>query len=377
MLDEYKSKEWHIWDFPDEVRICFSDEFREYLFKTLKKVCGSRYGLSKILELHPMTVKEYELGKSSHDRPVFISVFVLKKLIEILRKSSASLLIDEVEKHIVEMRLEGGRSLIVYDPILPIKESVQLYSFAAHMIGDGCASKEGVPFYCGTDRELIELFKKDLRIFGKIETKEFTRKDGVIYISYPTVIARIVQHLLRVRFTKPDEIPVRLFETRDEYKIVFIRSFYDDEGSVTIGKIYLTQKSKRILEQIKSLLKPLGIETSKIYHKEKTGAHQFIILTHSYEKFHSLIGFQHSKRKKRLEELILKRHSKPIPIKHRVLDLLKKSHPLTKYSIASSLDLRIESIHEALSSLKEEGEISYHYANSRKPALWYPKVSDV
>jgi len=365
--------EWHIWDFPDNVRIYFTDEFKKYVFETLKKICRSRYRLAKILELHPVTVKQYELGKSTYGRTVFMPVFVLKKLIEILKKSKFYSIIDEIEKHITKMRLKGGKSSVVYNPTLPIKESEKLYSFTAHMMGDGCASICNA-YYCGPDRELIESFKKDLEMFGKIETRQFVRQDGTIhgtvYLYFPTVIARIVQHILDVRFTKPNRVPERIFAASNACKTAFLRAFYDDEGCVSVKKIFLTQKSRRILKQIQILLKSLNIQTGKI-SKSNTGF-KFVVKVESYENFYDSIKFEHFKKQKRLENIIIKRRSKPMSIKYRVLDLLKKNYPLTKYDISSSLGLRIESVHEALSSLHEEDKISGQYVSSRKPNLWFP-----
>ncbi|MEK6909846.1 MAG: hypothetical protein AABW61_02085 [Candidatus Aenigmatarchaeota archaeon] len=79
------------------------------------------------------------------------------------------------------------------------------------------------------------------------------------------------------------------------------------------------------------------------------------------------------KKKIRLEEVIIKRRSKPTPIKYKVLGLVQRIYPLTTYKIATELDLRIESVREAVSSLHEEGKISREYVSSRKPRLWYPK----
>lgn len=88
---------------------------------------------------------------------------------------------------------------------------------------------------------------------------------------------------MQIKFTRPHSIPKKLFETIDEFKIAFTRAFYDDEGSVSNGKIYLTQKSKNILLQIKSLLNSLGINSGRIL-KGVTG-YRFVILTKSYERF--------------------------------------------------------------------------------------------
>jgi len=193
-------------------------------------------------------------------------------------------------------------------------------------------------------------------------------------LRFPTVISNIIQHILKVKFTKPDKIPDSIFGAPDECKVAFVRAFFDDEGSVTCGRIYFTQKSKNILEQLKLLLKSLNIETSKIYHKKKTNAHQFIILASSYEKFYSLIKPHHNKKFKLLKELIEKRRSKPVPIKHRVLNLLQKEYPLTADVIASKLNLNLKSVIEALCSLHEEGKIARQFISSRKPRLWYPRV---
>lgn len=132
------------------------------------------------------------------------------------------------------------------------------------------------------------------------------------------------------------------------------------------------KKSKRILEEIKLLLKSLGIETCKI-GETQTKCHRFVIRTAFFAEFYDLIKFEHLKKKKRLEALIEKIKSKPIPIKYKVLDLLQKTYPLTSYMIESQLGLRRESVIEAVCSLYEEGKISKEYVSSRKPRLWYPK----
>jgi len=364
--------EWHVWDFPDNIRVYFKDEFREWLFKRLKEICGSRYRLAKILNLHPMTIKQYELGHSTYNLSVYVPVSFVKRIIHIFKGLFTDDILSNLEKNIVAYRIRAGWP--VYNPILPIKERPEIYSIIGHLLGDGCASKNSLPFYCNKCEELISGFRNSLKVFGRVEIKLFIRKDGVKYLSFPTVIARILQHIFNIKFTHPDSLPERLFKTTSENKAAFIRAFYDDEGCVS-KKIYITQKSKHLLKQLKDLLLSMDIKTGKIYKKRT--AHQFIILTESYENFQNLIPFTHPKKSKRLIEMMNRRRLKPIPLKHKVLQLITKEPSITKYYVVEKFGVNKNAAIEALLSLKEEGKITGEYTGWQRPYLWYPTKSNV
>jgi len=138
--------EWHIWDLPDNVRVYFTNEFRIEFFNKLKGICGSRYRLAKLLNLHCMTIKEYELGHSSTGSEIYISAKVIRRIIQIFRKDLGDIIPNKLESKIIAYRSKGGWS--VRKPILPIKESPELYSLAFHLICDGCDSAKNMPYYC-------------------------------------------------------------------------------------------------------------------------------------------------------------------------------------------------------------------------------------
>ncbi len=362
--------EWHIWDFPDGIRVNFTSEYRQKLFIRLKEICGSRYALAKILNLHPMTVKEYELGKSSTNRPVFVPVKFIKD-IKMNFKGSLTEEFIEMENFILSYRCKN-KGLFVNRPILPIKESPYLYSVAIHVLADGCASKRNLPYYCNKNKTLVKNFIKDLEIFGEVQKRTFRRSDGQLYIYFATAITRILEYILNVKFVRPESLPGVLINASNENKIASLRAFMDDEGSVSGGKIYVTQKSKQVLEQLKDLFEFLEIKTSKIYRKQY--GYQFIILSESHEAYYKIISFYHPKKKKRLHDIVRKKQLRGIPIKYKVLNVVAKQQPMNTREVSNTLNLPLNSVREALTTLREEGKLLNRTINSRKPKIWFTRA---
>lgn len=363
--------EWHVWDFPDEIRINFTAEFRQRLFIRLKEVCGSRYALAKSLNLHPMTVKEYELARSTTNLPVLLPVKFIKA-IKMNFGESLTKEFEEMENFILSYRCKN-KGLFVHKPILPIKESPSLYSTAIHILADGCASKRNLPYYCNKNKTLIKNFIKNLEIFGEVQQRYFTRSDGQLYIYFATAISRILEFLLCVKFVRPESFPEILIKASSENRIASLRAFMDDEGSVTGGKIYVTQKSAHILTELKELFDSFNIKTSKIYKKQY--GHQFIILSESHEAYYKIISFDHPKKKKRLYDIVRKKQLRGIPIKYRVLDIVTKRNLMNTREVANTLNLPLDSVREALTTLKTEGKLLNQTTNSRKPKIWFTKAS--
>ncbi len=372
-------KEWHIWDFPDNIMVYFKEEFRLRLYTKLKEICGTRDEIARRLESNKETIKSsLFLGeRDGHKSYTFIKI--IKKIVEVFGLHLGNDFLDEMDKNVVAYRSWNGWS--VTNPILPIKESPQLYSVAFHLIGDGNASKRHSPFYCGPDKELIEEFERCLQIFGDVEVKRKIRLfNGLMVTYFPKAVADILSHIMRIRFTHPDSLPKHIFGAPLECKAAAIRAFVDDEGCVS-DNLCITQKSKDILEQIKILLTSLGIETGKICNNKK-GIHKLYIFSEDYEKYLKIIGFNHLRKRSLLENLIKERDFRrekfvSNQIQYKILNILKESYPLTKYELANKLNINYDSALDALLNLRRKNLVIGKFVNENKPYRWYPKALNV
>src|SRR3989338_9361234 len=131
--------EWHIWDFPDTVRVYFNDKFRIELFELIK--CGdSRVNIAKKFGVSTSIIKSYfQTGKDSDGLKTYIPVKIIKKIPEVMEISTDSEFMHKLERNIVAYRARNGKP--VKNPIFPIKETPEIYSIVAHMICDGTAGK--------------------------------------------------------------------------------------------------------------------------------------------------------------------------------------------------------------------------------------------
>lgn len=92
-------KEWHVWDFPDNIRIYLIDEFREWLFNELKGVCGTRAEISRRLGLHTSVVKSYlQTGYDSGGLKIYIPIKSIKKIIETFHSQLGTTFLEKLEK---------------------------------------------------------------------------------------------------------------------------------------------------------------------------------------------------------------------------------------------------------------------------------------
>jgi len=370
--------EWHIWNFPDNIRVYFTDEFRELLFTELKRICGTTTEIANQLKTNKETIRNclkrgYRKNRKNGLSRSYISVELIKEIIEEFGNRFGKDFLLRLEENIVAYRSWNGWS--VTNPILPVKETPQFYSVVFHIIGDGNASLRHSPFYSNTCKDLTERFKKNLQIFGKVETKENLREDDLVKVYFPKAVTDIASHILEIKFTHK-VIPKRIFDSSIECRISAVRAFVDDEGCVS-NTLSITQKSEHILKQIKELLNSLGIRTGKIC--ENSGIHRLYIFSEGHERYLKTIDFDHRKKHYLLEKMINERKIrkdtiKTSQIKYKVLKLLEEVFPLTKHDVANILGISSDCALGALLNLKEHREITGRFVRNNKPYLWYLKV---
>lgn len=353
-------RHWHIWDFPDSVYVFIKDETREKFFSLLYEKFGSRRRFARFLNLDPSTVKELHKGFSKKNGKVYIQYmpnWILKKSKGFLTNN----IIKLIECSILAYRARAGSA--VKNPILPIKESPTLYRLASHIMGDGSASKGKMPYYSNTCKELLKEFKNDLKYFGESSLIEYMNNNKVTLISFPKVIADVVQYILKISFIKRNRLSPYLFNASKACKAAAVRAFFDDEGTVsTVLGVY--QSNFRLMIEIKTLLNQFSISSGVISERLKKGRkphYTFAIKRSSFIKFKKLIGFNHPVKNEKLKFAIRTKLRKKRYRKIEVIDEIVynnlKNEPKTTLDIANNAKFTLGHMLNHLKRLKNEGKI--------------------
>jgi len=131
-------REFHIWDFPDNIYILIEEKIRNIVFSKIYSYYGSKRKAAKSLMLDLKTIRDYERAfsiKHKIKHPQYISISFFKKVIHLFNQQ----FLNKIEKNINAISTRNG--LDITNPILPIKESSSLYRIIAHILADGSASK--------------------------------------------------------------------------------------------------------------------------------------------------------------------------------------------------------------------------------------------
>ena len=302
-------KTWHILDFPGTTYVYLQENFREEFFKSIFERVGGKRPYARFLGLGQMTVKHYHKGYFYKNGTKYLQSIPVS-----LFKKSFGLMDDELREKLennIHLLKAHGKSIPVLNPKLPINESPAFYRIVAHMIGDGSAPKNHSPYYANTSKELREQFIEDLSIFVQVTVHE-TKTTTTPIVCFPKVITDVLAHILDIKFTHPDKIPRNIFYSSDDCKSAFLRALFDDEGTISTN-LAISMNNFNLVNEIKSLVNNLGIETSKVITKKnRLGRDNFYfsIKSKSFEIFRDKIGFFHPKKKNNLDAAINRKYRK-------------------------------------------------------------------
>lgn len=261
-----------------------------------------------------------------------LPISTLQKIIELSKFKW-----DEVENNVISLR--AGRNRGEVSIKFPIRINRSLGLITGHIIGDGSIDKRySQVFYTNQNKELAhefylnmqEIFGVDGRIWsqradfynGSKWIKRVNAIDDIpdkmqIGLFYPSIVGKIL-HVILGKFAagKRKYITKQILDSVEEFKIGLIASFFDDEGSVQADHhlVRFYQNSKKILDQIRLMLKEIKIGSNPIRHYYKTGKkrHYFSITGYkNYYLFYKLVGCTSSNKRREFETLIGKvRNSK-------------------------------------------------------------------
>ena len=290
-----KPKEFHIWDFPDNVYIDINQSYKRKLYQKLEEQYKNMKSISEALNYYPSSIREFFIKDK---KKKFLPNNILKTLIKLFPDMK-----DTLESNIKGYR--GTNGYVIKNPKLPLIESPELYNVVMHLLGDG-----SFEYYSNTCKELRQEFRKNLRVFGNFKTIERLLHTRVYIIKFPRIISHILEHIFNIDIVRPNRLPKILFDAPLDCRISAIRTIFDDEESVSIRSKYkryslsITSSSENFMNNIKSLLDSIQIISGKIikYKSKRFSSYQMNVLSTSHKRFLNTIGFTHPKKTKRFSK---------------------------------------------------------------------------
>jgi len=350
-------KSWDIWDFPNNFYVLLKKDTHNKFFNEMFNEYGGKRPYARLLGIQQGWMKHYwrRYFKKNGKRYVqYTPLWVFKW------SCNTNHLKELIEKGIDKIRVRAGTPLNYNQLKLPIKECPELYRIVAHLIGDGFAGKRKVPYYANTCKELRQQFKKDIQIFGKIKTYERT-PNTTPCVMFPKLISDILKYIFNIEFTRPTKLPKDIFNASKECKSAFLQALYDDEG--TSINLALAMSNRKLVYQIKRLLKDINIKTTKIYNS--TNKKMFILKINPkyYSSFKKEVNFLHPNKIKNLEFALktIERNkiqrTRPLDWTRREIITKLQLKPRTSLEMANKLSLTIGGLYHHLKFLESEGII--------------------
>ncbi len=364
-------KTWHIWDFPDTTYISLNRQFREEFFSRMFKEVGGKRPYAKFLGISQKTVKQYARGyshKSGIKHPQATPLSVFKKSFPLIDHQ----LKERIEENIYSIKAKN-RGTPVLNPKLPFVESPAFYRIVAHVMGDGSAPGNKVPYYANTCTELRNQFKQDLNIFGKMKVYErIMGKIPVVY--FPKIITDVLADILEIKFSYPDKVPSQIFQSSEDCQFAFLQALFDDEGTISTN-LAVSMSNLNIIKEIQRLTESVGIQTNKISKKENnpySTNFSFSIRRKYLNEFDKKISFAHPKKLMNLKAAI---HSKSRPQRTRQIEKINNqilgflnNHQKTTLDVANEVKFTLGYTLQILKRLEHQDKV--FRAGYKNRILW-------
>ncbi|NIM98173.1 MAG: hypothetical protein GTO24_08865, partial [candidate division Zixibacteria bacterium] len=257
---------FHITDFlRKNIFVQLNQNFGKTFFsKILSNISLS--ALSKKLEVEIDLLARYAVDyREDLLEPVFLELEILLKLLKTYNELEENPdLLSDIERNI--RAIKGyGRSGILRNPRLPIKEDVHLIRLVIHLIGDGTLTEEygtsKTPHYTNGSAFLRNQFlHKMSAVFGDVSdcTRSYSDRSGKSrsYVAFTKWIGYLIRYLYPdARFDeKSGSLPAVFLKLPLDLKAEMVRTFGDDDGHVGTHSIRFTSGGSTILEQMRTLI---------------------------------------------------------------------------------------------------------------------------
>lgn len=222
--------------------------------------------LAEKLEVETAFLARYAVNyRENLSKPIFIDLDILLQLFSIYNTIEGDLdVLPVLEKNVSAIR-GYGRSGILRNPRLPIRESNHLVRLIVHMIGDGSLTEEygtsKCPQYSNRNAFLRNQFLYTIsEVFGDVSNCIRCYIDRSNESRSYIAFSKWIGYLLRYWYpdARFDEVsgslPSAFFTLPLELKAEIVRTFGDDDGHVGAHGIRFTSGGATILEQMRELI---------------------------------------------------------------------------------------------------------------------------
>lgn len=354
-------------DFPDDVYILLEDEFRAKFFKTAWKINRSYRHLAKKIGVANPTMLSWRRGRINYtNRDQYCPIWAIREIISYSEDSNNTLFdFRTIEKNIKCIRARHGR-LKIYNPKLPIKDSIELREIMTHLLCDGYASikKHTTLKYDLTSLEAIQEFKNELNIFGdipKLKIREYTPpkpKAKMYRLNFPKAITKILSNKFQIDFSwDKGRFPKEFFYGDRKLLIAIVRAFLIDEGHIKDLSVKFSSNNLHLLQDLELICSKLGYKTLSI--KKCRTCYMLPLSTKSFLKIYndlmSIAPLPIIHKQKRLElalKLLNKRYIH-FDVKSEIVNLLKIK-PMTTSELCEKIIARRNNINNHLHQLKRK-----------------------
>jgi hypothetical protein len=283
--------------------------------------------------------------------------------------------INNIQNYVKAYRDNNGR-LWICNPILPIKDSIELREIITHLICDGSAllTSHRTSKYASTSREAVKEFLYNLKIFGKIVrggNKEITiqTESGLTkgfknkYVSpFPKALTKILIKNLKIKFdTFNSRFPKQFFIGNRNLLVAIVRAFLIDEGYIKDTRTYFVSANKKLLNDLEKIFKILNYKYNDL--KEESGLFSICISAKSiktlYKDIMKIRELSIVDKQERLElgyklSNCKKKHF--LELEKMILEELER-RPMTLSDLSYLLTVRIRTIWFYVKKLEREGKI--------------------
>ena len=268
--------------------------------------------------------------------------------------------LGQIETNIVQVVSGKNNSVGINNPIIPFEfDNEHGGRLLGAIMGDGSRTKLGGLTYNNQNKRVFRLVLGSAKIiFGGVHFRITKKKDNTLQLDLPKIVGDVVSIFgLEKSYKTVSDCYIELSNFSTDFKINFIKQFYNDEGNVRKSdrrlqikqtrklsepnkkkiRKYIEKYTPRVLKEIRNelfklnIMSTLSLEHLRNWDNKNMGDFALNIYgKENLEKFQNIIGFD-IKYKARLLNTIIKTYKFPsAPRNKRLIFALEKAREVEK-----------------------------------------------